>query len=98
MADIKHLAKLSELELSKKETKEFGNQLDETIEYVKNLEELGTEKVEPTSHTVDAENVSFEDGKDNPRGLLQKEALENAKSARDGCFSTKRVLGGGDHG
>ena len=87
-----HLAKLSALELSEEELEKYQDQLGETIDYVKNLDELDTKDVKPTSHTVEVENVSFEDGAQNTRDLSQEEALKNAKASRDGFFTTKRVL------
>ena len=95
--DIQHLAKLSALKLSGEEVEKLGGQLEETIEYVKNLSELDTDNVEPTSHTVDLKNISFLDGTQSPRTLPQEAALKNAKETRDGLFATKRVLGGNEH-
>ncbi|MCX7996775.1 MAG: Asp-tRNA(Asn)/Glu-tRNA(Gln) amidotransferase subunit GatC [Patescibacteria group bacterium] len=67
--DILHLAKLANLQLTEAEIKKYMSQLEETIEYVENLSELNTVGVPPTSHATRVENVYFEDGTPNQRGL-----------------------------
>jgi len=89
---IQHLAKLASLEVSKEEVSKYQDQLGETLEYVKNLQELNTDGVEPTSHVADTKNVYFADGAKNDRGLTQGEALSNAKKPKSGYFTTKRIL------
>jgi len=91
-AQIEHLAKLSALDLADSEKDKIGGQLSDTLEYVKNLQELDTDGVEPTSHVADTKNVSFADGAKNDRGLTTDEALKNAKASKNGYFITKRIL------
>ncbi|OGK10063.1 hypothetical protein A2767_00345 [Candidatus Roizmanbacteria bacterium RIFCSPHIGHO2_01_FULL_35_10] len=71
--DILHLAKLSNLKLSDEEIEKYLKQLEETVEYVKNLDELKTDKVSPTSQTTNLTDVYFADGETNERGLKLKE-------------------------
>ncbi len=61
--DILHLAKLSQLQLSDEQVKKYETQIAETLEYVKNLDELDTSSVHETSQTTSLHNVTFEDGK-----------------------------------
>lgn len=67
--EILHLSKLANLNLSNEEIKKIQRQLTETLDYIKNLKELKTDKVDPTHHTVNSINVFFEDGQNNSRGL-----------------------------
>ena len=60
--EVLHLAKLAGLTLSEEEIEKNAGQLAETIEYIKNLDELDTAKVKPTNSVVDLSNVTFEDG------------------------------------
>lgn len=90
--EIIHLAKLANLHLTEEEIKKYQQQLGETLDYIKNLEELSTEKVEPTSQVTDLENVFFEDGVDNLRGLSQEEVLKNTKNKKNSLFVVKRIL------
>ena len=71
--DILHLAKLSNLKLSDEEIEKYLKQLEETVEYVKNLDELKTDKVSPTSQTTNLTDGYFADGETNERGLKLKE-------------------------
>ncbi len=47
--DISHLAKLSRLTLTEAEERLFSTQASEAVEYVKNLNDLDTTTVTPTS-------------------------------------------------
>jgi len=90
--EIIHLGKLASMSLTDKEIKRFQKQLAETLDYVKNLQELNTDKVKPTDHTVESKNVFFEDGKENSRALTQEEALKNSKNKKNNYFVVKRIL------
>ena len=91
-SDILHIAKLANLTLSDEEVEKYTNQLSETIKYVENLNELDTKNVAPTSHSTNATNVYFEDGKENGRLFSQDEALKNAKNKKNGQFVVKRIM------
>lgn len=90
--EIIHLGKLANLFLTAEEIKKYQGQLEETIEYIKNLEELDTSNTKPTSQTTNTENVFFEDGMKNERLLPQEEAVANAKNKKDGQFVVKRIM------
>jgi aspartyl-tRNA(Asn)/glutamyl-tRNA(Gln) amidotransferase subunit C len=90
--DILHLARLSKLQLTDEEIEKYWKQLEETVEYVDNLNELDTSKVEPTSQTTNLTNVTYEDGIENKQGLTQEEAMSNAKNKKDGYFVVKRIM------
>src|SRR3990167_2565766 len=89
--EIKYLTKLANLKLTEKELKKYSNQLEETIEYVENLNELDTKNIIPTSHTVDLKNLFFVDGEKNKRGLSRDETTKNAKNKKNGFFVVKRI-------
>lgn len=86
------LAKLAGLHLSEEKVEKYRQQLEETVNYVKNLNQLNTEKVKPTSQTTSLTNVFFPDGERNTRGLDQKEALKNAPNKKGNYFIVKRIL------
>lgn len=65
--NLSHIAKLSKLTLSEAELNKFSSQLEETVEYVQNLQELPTEIVIPTSSPVGGVNTFFDDGAENTR-------------------------------
>lgn len=90
--EIIHLAKLANLHLSEEEIKKYQQQLTETLDYVKNLDELKTEKVIPTPHTINLTNVEFKDGKKDVRRLDQNQTLANSKNKKNGYFMVKRIM------
>lgn len=90
--DILHLAKLSRLQLTDKEIEKYKKQLEETIDFIKNLEELDTSKVQPTNSVVDLKNVTYQDGVQNKRELTQREALANTKKSKEGKFVVDRIM------
>lgn len=93
--DILHLAKLAKLTLSEAEIKKYQQQLSETLDYVKNLEEITPSYVEKNADTrslQETKNVFFEDKTADERRLTQEEALANTKSKNDHYFIVERIL------
>ena len=88
--DVNHVAKLANLTLSEEEKKKFEKQLEETVEYIKGLDEVDTKDVEPTSQVTGLENVTRED--EIKPSLSQEDALKNAKSTYHGFFKVKGIL------
>jgi aspartyl-tRNA(Asn)/glutamyl-tRNA(Gln) amidotransferase subunit C len=90
--DVIHLANLVQLQLSEEEIEMFQDQFGETIDYIKNLEELDTKGVKETSHTGGTKNVSFKDGTTPSRTLSQSDATANANEKKDGYFIVPKIL------
>lgn len=89
--EVKHIADLARLELSEEEISKFQKELSSILEYVSQLSEVDTEKVEPTFQTTGLENV-FREDKVEDHELSQKEALKNAPDKKDGYFKVKPVF------
>jgi aspartyl-tRNA(Asn)/glutamyl-tRNA(Gln) amidotransferase subunit C len=88
--DVGYVANLARIELTPEETARFQEQLDQVLDYVRQLEELDVEGVEPTAHAFPVENVFREDV---PRpGMKPEEAERNAPSWRKGQFGVPRIL------
>lgn len=90
--EILHLAKLARLHLTEEEIITYQKQISETIDFIKNLDELDIANVEPTNSVVDLKNVTFEDGSDNEKALTHKEALSNAKKTSTEEFKVDRIM------
>lgn len=90
--DVFHLAELSNLHISDKEVDALTSQLDETLEYVKNLKELDTSSLSGSAQTLSRTNIEFDDGEKSTRMLTQEEALKNAKNTKDNFFVVKRIM------
>lgn len=90
--EILHLAKLANLTLTDEEIEKYSQQLTETIDYVKNLDELDASKVVASASPSQLHNVYFEDGTENTRGLKAEEAVVNAKEKKDKYFKVNRIM------
>lgn len=90
--EILHLAHLAKLTLTDEEIKKYQEQFNETIDYIKNLDELDTSSVAPTNSVVDLKNVSYEDGSESKIGLDTEEALQNGKNIKNSEFVVDRIM------
>ncbi len=88
--NVKHIAKLANLPLSKKEEKKFENQLSSILNYVEQLNSVDTKGVDITSQVTNLENVTREDKTE--ISLEQEDALLNTKSMHNGFFKVGKVL------
>src|SRR3989339_717444 len=89
--EILHLADLAKLSLTESEIDKYTKQLGETIDFIKNLDELDTKDVLPTNSVVDLKNINFDDGGKNEKSLNEKEALQNAPNIKDKAFIVGRI-------
>lgn len=88
--DVNHIAKLANLPLEPDEKAKFEKQLEETVDYISQLNEIDTEKVKPTNHVTNLKNVLRKDQA--APSLSQEEALKNAKSVHNGLFKVPAIL------
>lgn len=88
--DIKHIAKLANLQLSDEELTKFQEQLSETLNYIEDLDEIDTKNLEPKSQVAELKNVASED-KPLP-SLSIEEATKNAKQVHNNLFITKAIF------
>jgi aspartyl/glutamyl-tRNA(Asn/Gln) amidotransferase C subunit len=92
ISDIKHVAALSKLGLSAKELKNYGSQLGAILDYVGQLSEVDTDKVE-TALRLGADNNVW--GADKAREWDQDEvkiALSQVLAEQEGQIKVPRVL------
>jgi aspartyl-tRNA(Asn)/glutamyl-tRNA(Gln) amidotransferase subunit C len=88
--DIEKVARLARLELSEDEKKVFGNQLDQILGHIDQLNRLDVTGVEATSHAISVQNV-FREDKVIP-SYPQKEVLAIAPEEEDGHFRVPRII------
>lgn len=82
---VQQLAQLMQLDLTDDETKQFGQEMPETLKAVANLNELDTNKVEPTYQTTGISN-RFLNEATNERRLSPKQVFQNVKKSYRGFF------------
>jgi aspartyl-tRNA(Asn)/glutamyl-tRNA(Gln) amidotransferase subunit C len=90
--EIKHIADLARLELSSDELKKYGNQLEQILGYVDQLQKVDIKNIEPTAQVTGLLNVIRED---RPTDWDRKEietSLSQAPETESGQIKVKRVL------
>ncbi|MBH5320232.1 Asp-tRNA(Asn)/Glu-tRNA(Gln) amidotransferase subunit GatC [Paenibacillus sp. GSMTC-2017] len=90
LKNVEHVANLARLELTDAEKAQFTDQLNAILKYAEKLNELDTEKVEPTTHVLPITNVMREDVQ--KESLLIEKVLLNAPDEEDGHFKVPAVL------
>lgn len=87
---IKHVAKLSRLDLSDEEISKFAKDMESIISYVDKLNELDTKGVEPTAHVIPVSNVQRKD--EVSPSMDRDKILSNAPMEANGCFKVPRIM------
>jgi len=80
---VRKVAKLSRLQLTEQEVREFTGQLSAILEYMEKLNELDTSSVEPLAHCLPISNAFRAD--EIKESLGTEKTLKNAPQ-RDGSF------------
>jgi aspartyl-tRNA(Asn)/glutamyl-tRNA(Gln) amidotransferase subunit C len=88
--EVRHVAMLFRMSLSEEEIARLQQQLSQIIDYFQVLQQVNTEGVPPTSHTLALENVMRDD---EPRPSYPAEdILANAPLSEGGFFRVRAVL------
>lgn len=88
--NIKHVAKLANIPLTENEEEKLSSQLEETLQYIEDLQKINTQHTSTTNQVTNLENVTRED--EARPSLSQEEALSNTKSQHNGFFKVKGIL------
>ena len=89
--EVRHIAKLANLEFSEEEIDRFTRQFNSIQEYVARLNALDTSAIEPTAH-VGSGTHALRDDVLIP-SISREEALANAPASDRGYFKVPRVIG-----
>ena len=87
--DVKHVAKLAELQFSDDELEKITPQLDKILDHVARISSVDTEGISPTSRAMDTKNVFREDEIEEP--VSQEAALKNAPDKEDKGFKVPKI-------
>ena len=88
--DIEKVARMARLELLEEEKETFGNQLEQILTYMEQLNRLDTTGVEPTSHAIPIQNAFRED--ETKSSFPHEEVLGIAPEEEDGHFRVPRII------
>ena len=81
---IEHVASLAKLKLTDKEIEELMPQMKELLEHFSQLDQVNTDKVQPSFHPIELKNVTREDKKE--ECLTPEKALSNTEHKKDNYF------------
>ncbi len=91
--EVKHIANLARIGITDEEVEKFQKDLGAILDYVKELEGLDTDKVEPTSHVTGSENVMRDDEvRRKTSAEVRKRLMEAVPKKKDGYVKTKAIL------
>jgi aspartyl-tRNA(Asn)/glutamyl-tRNA(Gln) amidotransferase subunit C len=89
--EVERIAKLARLSLTPDETRLFATQLGRILDYARQVAELDSQDVSPTSAIFDKPEAGREDA---ARPTLPREdALFNAPDSSSGLFRVPKVIG-----
>jgi aspartyl-tRNA(Asn)/glutamyl-tRNA(Gln) amidotransferase subunit C len=89
-SEIKKVADLARLSLSETEMQTFGTQLTAILDYVRLLDEVDLEGVQPMPHAIDLQNVFRDDQR--AASLDRAAALSNAPRTDGQFFLVPKIL------
>ena len=89
-AQVKHIARLSRLELTDEEVQKFGSQLSAVLGYIEKLDELDTTTIGPTVNTTGIVDRMREDQK--KESLSMAAATNNSNHTSNGFFVVPNVF------
>ena len=90
--EVGRVAALARLSLQEEEKELYAKQLDHILSYIEKLNELNTDGVEPTSHSMPITNSMREDVV--KESLSHEAALSNAPEEEQGCFKVPKIIEG----
>lgn len=89
---VSRVAFLARLELNDQEKTRLTHDLNDILAQFSRLQELDTDNVAPTSHSIPLENV-FREDRARP-SLPREDATRNAPEKRDGNFIVPQIVEG----
>lgn len=90
--NVPYVADLARIELTAEEEARLGTQLQGILGYVKQLEGLQLDDIEPTAHATPIDSVTRPDSTRDDACLTQESALSNAPRQAGGQFVVPRVI------
>ena len=89
-SEVKHLAKLTRLELNENDLEKYAKDLNSIADLTKEIKAIDTDNVTETYHILKTKNVFRKD--EVKESKERKDILKNAKTTEAGCVSVPRVV------
>ena len=91
--EVKHIAKLARLGLTSSEIRKFQKELSSILDYIEKLKEVDISGIEPTSHSIEIENVMRRNDELKEEKIeTRKKLIEMAPEKKEGYLKTKPIL------
>lgn len=87
---VEKVAELARLKLTEEQKEIFTKDFNSILDYFEQLQDINTEKVEPTYQASHTQNM-FRDDKVEP-SLSLEDSLKNAPDKAKSCFRVPRIL------
>ncbi len=88
--EVKHIAKLSKLNLTEQELDKYTNDLSDIVNFANELSNIDVDGIKPTAHILDIKNVFRKD--EVQPSYDREQILKNAPSKDAGCISVPKVV------
>lgn len=92
MINIDNMSKLARLGLSDKEKNKLKKEIPAILDFINKLNEIKTDKIEPTAQATGLENVVREDKGQKRTKQETEKLLDLAPETKDGYVKVKAVL------
>tara|TARA_B100000686_G_C16171210_1_gene656364 strand:+ start:204 stop:482 length:279 start_codon:yes stop_codon:yes gene_type:complete len=89
--DIEHMAALARLKLTSEEKKRLAQQMGTILDYVKKLNELNTDNVEPTAHVLGINNV-FREDEPAVKPLVDHNPISDSPAHNKGHYEVPKII------
>jgi len=88
--EVKHIAKLSKLNISDDELEYYVSEMDKMINYFNILSKVDTSKVEPMTHVSNIKNVTRDDKE--KQSLKASDAIKNSPETFGRFIKVPKIL------
>lgn len=92
MFDVRHIAKLARLGLSKEEEEKFAKEMTAILDFAAKLNEAKTEGTETIAHITGLENMMRSDAAESSSPKFRERFLSNAPQTKVGYLKVKAVF------
>ena len=90
--EVQHIAKLARLQLSEAELEKYQKELSLILDYIAKLKEVDIKGVEPTSHSIEMENITREDMVFPAEAKVKEKLLEQMPEKEGDYLKVKSIL------
>lgn len=90
--EVQHIARLARFNMSQREEEKFTDELSSILGYVEKLKEINVNKIEPTSHPFEIENIKRKDVSRKSEEEMNQKIIKAAPSQTENYIKVKTIL------